>query len=120
MSTPEGTRERPGDAGTGRPDVPDRRLVLAQLVAGQDEQLRSLAAEAPGIGPIGTPLGARDCADALGIPSDAGLLVDVADVDGRPAAVLVVDSGTGRQAYAVERSCTTGTAGPISGPVPVD
>ena len=34
MSTPEGTRERPGDAGTGRPDVPDRRLVLAQLVAG--------------------------------------------------------------------------------------
>lgn len=34
MSTPEGTRERPGDAGTGRPGVPDRRLVLAQLVAG--------------------------------------------------------------------------------------
>ena len=93
---------------------------VAQLVAGQDEQLRSLAAEAPGIGPIGTPLGARDCAAALGIPSDAGLLVDVADVDGRPAAVLVVDAGAGRQAYAVERSCTTGTAGPISGPVAVD
>ena len=34
MSTPEGTRERPGDAGTGRPGVPDRRLVLAQLAAG--------------------------------------------------------------------------------------
>ena len=34
MSTPEGTRQRPGDAGTGRPGVPDRRLVLAQLVAG--------------------------------------------------------------------------------------
>jgi hypothetical protein len=34
VSTPEGTRERPGDAGTGRPDVPDRRLVAAQLGAG--------------------------------------------------------------------------------------
>ena len=34
MSTPEGTRERPGDAGTGRPGAPGRRLVLAQLVAG--------------------------------------------------------------------------------------
>jgi hypothetical protein len=34
VSTPEGTRERPGDAGTGRPGVPDRRLVLAQLAAG--------------------------------------------------------------------------------------
>ncbi len=90
------------------------------LVAGQDELLRSLAAESPGIGPIGTPVGARACADALGIPSDAGLLVDVAAVDGRPAAVLVVDAGAGHQAYAVERSCTTGTAGLISGPVVVD
>jgi hypothetical protein len=34
VSTPEGTRERPGDAGTGRPGRPSRRLVLAQLVAG--------------------------------------------------------------------------------------
>ena len=38
-------------------------------------------------------------------------------VDGRPAAVLVVDAGAGHEAYAVERSCTTGTAGLISGPV---
>ena len=82
--------------------------------------LPSLAAEAPGIGPIGTPVGARSCADALGVPGDAGLLVDVAVVDGRPGAVLVVDTGAGRTAYAVERSCTTGTTGPVSGPVPVD
>jgi hypothetical protein len=34
VSTPEGTRERPGDAGPGRPEAPDRRLVLLQLVAG--------------------------------------------------------------------------------------
>ena len=95
---------------------------VALLVQAQDEQLRSLAAEAPGIGPIGTAAGARTCADALGIPSDAGLLVDLADVDGPPAAVLVVDAGAGagHEAYAVERSCTTGTAGLISGPVIVD
>jgi hypothetical protein len=34
MSTPEGTRERPGDAGAERPRLPDRRLVAVQLVAG--------------------------------------------------------------------------------------
>lgn len=84
------------------------------------ERLRSLAAEAPGIGPIGTPLGARACADALGVPASAGVLVDVAEVDGRPAAVLVVDAGGGPTAYAVDRSCTTGTTGLISGPVPLN
>jgi hypothetical protein len=34
VSTPEGTRERQGDAGAGRAGDPDRRLVLSQLVAG--------------------------------------------------------------------------------------
>ena len=83
-------------------------------------ELPSLAAEAPGIGPIGTPIGARSCADALGVPATAGLLVDVAEVDGRPAAVLVVDAGQGRTAYAVDRSCTIGTTGLIGGPVALD
>ena len=90
------------------------------LLRGTDEELRPLAAESPAIGPIGTPLGARTCATALGVPADAGLLVDVATVDGRPAAVLVVDAGAGHVAYAVDRSCTTGTAGLTSGPVVVD
>jgi hypothetical protein len=53
------------------------------------------------------------------VPSSAGVLVDVADVDGQPAAVLVVDAGDGATAYAVARSCTTGTTGLISGPVPL-
>ena len=34
MSRREGTRERPGDAATGRSGSPDRRLVALQLVAG--------------------------------------------------------------------------------------
>ena len=54
------------------------------------------------------------------MPSGAGLLVDVAEVDGRPAAVLVVLDEGGRTAYAVDRYCTTGTTGTISGPVSLD
>jgi hypothetical protein len=34
MSRREGTRERPGGAGPGRPGAPDRRLVVLQLLAG--------------------------------------------------------------------------------------
>ncbi len=101
-----------------------RSYAIAELAAGaraladaSGEPLPTLSAESPGIGPIGTPLGARACADALGAPADAGLLVDVAEVDGRPAAVLVADTPAGRSAYAVERSCTTGTTGTVSGPV---
>jgi hypothetical protein len=90
-----------------------------ELTTDPGDTLRSLAAESPGIGPIGTPIGARSCAAALDVPGDAGLLVDVAEVDGRPAAVIVVDSGTGRTAYAVERFCTGGTTSLIHGPVPV-
>ena len=73
------------------------RTRVDLLVAGHGRAAAVLAAEAPGIGPIGTPVGARACADALGVPSDAGVLVDVADVDGRPAAVLVVDAGAGHR-----------------------
>ena len=82
--------------------------------------LDDLAAEAPTIGPIGTPLGARSCADALGIPASAGLLVDLAEVDGRPSAVVVAFEASGRTAYVVDRSCTMGTTGPIRGPVSLD
>lgn len=76
-----------------------------------------LTAESPGIGPIATPIGARSCADALGVAASAGILVDVSDVDGAPAAVLVVDDAGTRTAYAVERSCTTGSPALIAGPV---
>lgn len=89
------------------------------LTSQPGSRLRELAAEAPSLGPIATPIGARSCATALGISPTAGVLVDLADVDGRPAAVLVATDDTGRTAWAVERSCTTGTTGLISGPVAV-
>lgn len=98
----------------------DLAPAARELVTGNAPELRDLAAESPGIGPIGTPLGARSCADALGIPATAGLLVDLAEVDGRPAAVIVATVETGRTAWVVGRDCPTGTTGPVSGPVALD
>lgn len=79
--------------------------------------LTPLAAESPGIGPIATAIGARSCAAALGVSPAANLIVDVSEVDGVPAAVLVVDDGGEHTAYAVRRSCTTGSPDVIAGPI---
>jgi hypothetical protein len=99
----------------------DRLAVTArELDDGTLDPIADLTAESPSLGPIATPIGARDCATALGIPADAGILVDVSEVDGASAAVLVVHSDQGRTAWAVDRSCTTGTTGLIRGPVPLD
>ena len=99
----------------------DRLDVTArELDDGTLDPIAELSAESPSLGPIATPIGARACADALGIPTDAGILVDVSEVDGVSAAVLVVHATDGRSAWAVERSCTTGTTSLIRGPVPLD
>jgi hypothetical protein len=99
----------------------DRLAVTArELDDGTLDPIADLTAESPSLGPIATPIGARTCATALGIPVDAGILVDVSEVDGVSAAVLVVHSGQGRSAWAVDRSCTTGNTGLIRGPVPLD
>lgn len=133
-----GQEENDTAGGAGSPSVPEAGsaavLVVATgrsyTVAGLGGEvlpvtgrpptaLRELAAEAPSLGPIATSIGARTCATALGVSPTAGVLVDVADVDGRPAAVLVVTDDNGRSAWAVERSCTTGAPGLLAGPVPV-
>jgi len=99
----------------------DRLQVTArELDDGTLDPIADLSAESPSLGPIATAIGARSCADALGIPADAGILVDVSEVDGASGAVLVVHSDAGRQAWAVDRSCTTGNTGLIAGPVPLD
>lgn len=95
-------------------------VTARQLDDGTLDPIADLSAESPSLGPIATPVGARTCADALGIPSDAGILVDLSEVDGVSAAVLVVHADTGRSAWAVDRSCTTGNTGLIRGPVPLD
>lgn len=99
----------------------DRLDVTArELDDGTLDPIAELSAESPSLGPIATQIGARACADALGIPADAGILVDVSEVDGVSAAVLVVHAASGRSAWAVERSCTTGTTSLIRGPVLLD
>lgn len=103
------------DHESSRLEVTARRLDDGTL-----DPIAELSAESPSLGPIATPVGARTCADALGIPADAGILVDLSEVDGLPAAVLVVHADTGRSAWAVDRSCTTGNTGLIRGPVPLD
>jgi len=94
-------------------------VTAAQLDDGTLDPIADLSAESPALGPIATAIGARTCATALGIPADAGILVDVSEVDGVSAAVLVVHDAQGRQAWAVDRSCTTGNTGLIRGPVPL-
>ena len=78
--------------------------------------LHDLASESPAIGPIGTELGARDCATALGVPSNAALVVDLVTHDDSPAAVVVATLGVEHTASLVRRNCRLGSAELISGP----
>ncbi|MFC7485533.1 hypothetical protein ACOCJ7_03330 [Knoellia sp. CPCC 206453] len=78
-----------------------------------------LAAEAPGIGPIGTENGVRSCLEALGLPRASAADVDLSTLDTTPAAVLIVTVAGERTAYAVGRDCTTGNPSVLSGPVPL-
>ncbi|EAP97975.1 RNA polymerase sigma-70 factor [Janibacter sp. HTCC2649] len=76
-----------------------------------------LAAEAPGIGPIGTEIGVRSCLEALGLPRASAANVDLSTFEKAPAAVLIVTVEGMRTAYAVGRDCTTGNPSVLTGPV---
>lgn len=80
---------------------------------------RPLTAESPGIGPIGTEIGVRSCLEALGLPPESGADVDLASLDGTPAAMVIVALDGGRTAYAVGRDCTTGNPHVLAGPITV-
>lgn len=68
--------------------------------------------------PLGTPAGARDCAEALGIAPASSVFIDLATVDARPGALLVAQAPTGeRTAYLVMRECRRGHPGLVAGPV---
>ncbi len=72
------------------------------------EPLRTLAAEAPSIGPMGTEKGLRQCLEALGVEAWKPVLADLATFDGGDAIVFVISSDTGQSAIAVARPCTRG------------
>ncbi len=69
---------------------------------------------------VADPGGARACADALGVPPGADVLVGVGIVDGAPAAVVVApDSSGALHAWVVDRACAPGDPRVRVGPVPL-
>lgn len=79
-----------------------------ETIANPREPLGPLAAEAPGIGPIGTQLGQDDCFSGAVPAMTTVELVDLALYEGQPAAVVVglVD---GERVVAVVRRYCQGT-----------
>jgi len=95
-----------------------------RLLDSPGQPIRDLAAEAPGIGPIGTPIGLASCLEAIGAldassPSPDAVSADLAAFDGRPAVVVVVTRAGASTAWAVERTCTTGAPGVLKDATPV-
>lgn len=81
--------------------------------------LPSLDAEAPGIGPVATPIALESCLEALGEFPPYTVLADLATYDGRPAAIIAVTRPSGTTAYAVLRSCRPGNAQILRDATPV-
>lgn len=124
----EGGPEADGGVATVAGPVVVRLSARSYTAAGLSTELRDAAQgpllgplqpESTAIGPIGSELGVRSCLQALGLPRETGADVDLAFVDGTPAAVLVVTAGGERTAYAVGRDCTTDNPSLLAGPVPV-
>ncbi|MFC7596133.1 hypothetical protein ACFQU3_12490 [Terrabacter sp. GCM10028922] len=95
-----------------------------QLLEHPGQPIRDLAAEAPSIGPIATPIGLESCLEAIGAldaasPAPEAVSADLATYDGRPAVVVVVTRSGVSTAWAVERSCTTGSPGVLKDATPV-
>ncbi|MEO7448869.1 MAG: hypothetical protein ABI336_11410 [Humibacillus sp.] len=80
--------------------------------------LPDLAAEAPSIGPIATPVGLASCLDAIAAGPGA-VTVDLATFEGQPAAIIVVTAGGASTAYAVGRSCAPGNVKALAPATPV-
>lgn len=72
------------------------------------------SAPSPSVGPLGTPLGARDCAVRHGVDPADPLVVDLATIDGTPGIVVVDRHAADRTAYAFTMAC-----GALAGPVPL-
>lgn len=93
----------------------------ARLLVLPGEPMGPNAAESPAIGPIGTEQGVRSCLSAvtgqpLGqLPGE--VTADLGTFDGVPAAVLVLTTGAGHTAYAVQRMCTLGNPAVLAGPI---
>lgn len=79
--------------------------------------LHTMAAEAPSIGPIGTTGGVAECLAAIGANSGTSrAIVDLAFLDGAPAAVIVTQGDQGTQVRAVTRQCGSASDQVLAGP----
>ena len=93
-------------------------LQAAATVANPGPTTLPLVGESPSVGPIATPIGARDCASALGVPTSSAVVADLGTTEGEAVALIVAtDEGVARTAYLVKRSCHSGHPGIIAGPV---
>lgn len=105
-------------------DAANLAAEARRLLDAPGQPIRDLAAEAPSIGPIATPIGLESCLEAIGAldassPAPEAVSADVATYDGRPAVVVVVTRSGASTAWAVERSCTTGSPGVLKDATPV-
>lgn len=105
-------------------DATNLAAEARQLLEHPGRPIRDLAAEAPSIGPIATPIGLESCLEAIGAldassPAPEAVSADLATYDGRPAVVVVVTRSGASTAWAVERSCSTGSPGVLKGATPV-
>lgn len=89
------------------------------LITASPVPARELAADAPQTGAIATAHGLASCLAALDLPSDTGVLVDLATYDGRPAAVLVSRHGDHNEVRVVARDCALDNPALIAGPYPL-
>lgn len=121
--SPLGRLSGPGEVRVHHSNTAYRAASLGdqagQLLAEPGPELAPLAAEAPGIGPIGTERGIRACLGSLGVDAATAVTADLGSLDGLPAAVLVVTTDTGHTAYAVTRSCSADSPGLLAGPADV-
>ena len=124
---PSGTQEA---AGSNAPrvdphiQVTSTQYTSAQLAdqasrlwASPQRELRTLGAEAPSIGPIGTQLGAQECLAAIGEADATRALVDLAFFDGSPAAVVVTEGDGNREVRVVTRQCGPASNAMLAGPI---
>lgn len=89
----------------------DLTSAAAHTLDSVDREAGQLDSPSTAVGALSTEDAGRDCADALGVPADAAVVIDLGTHDGQPAALVVATTTQGaRTAYLVGRNCRTGNS----------
>jgi hypothetical protein len=113
-----------GSAGSVHVQVSNTAYSKRDLVTGAQALIASpgpdaSTGDAPSAGPLVTQAGAAACVQALGAGDAGSVSIDLAQYDGKPAAIVVVRRSDSTSVYAVERDCGAGDAGVIQDAVEV-